>query len=128
MKWLHNLLKGFSLTGALFVFQACYGTPCVPPYQDGEYTPMSFSVVSHKTGEPLKGIKILSYPAPNYYFKEQVGVTGEDGRCRVDLYYLRDIERAFITFEDPQVKYEAKDTSLVDLRDREIVIKLEPVQ
>jgi hypothetical protein len=27
MKWLHNLLKGFSLTAALFVFQACYGTP-----------------------------------------------------------------------------------------------------
>ena len=27
MKWLHNLLKGLSLTAALFVFQACYGTP-----------------------------------------------------------------------------------------------------
>ena len=27
MKWLHNLLKGISLTAALFVFQACYGTP-----------------------------------------------------------------------------------------------------
>ena len=27
MKWLHNLLKGMSLTAALFVFQACYGTP-----------------------------------------------------------------------------------------------------
>ena len=26
MKWLHNLLKGMSLTAALFVFQACYGT------------------------------------------------------------------------------------------------------
>ena len=26
-KWLHNLLKGMSLTAALFVFQACYGTP-----------------------------------------------------------------------------------------------------
>ena len=27
MKWIHNLLKGMSLTAALFVFQACYGTP-----------------------------------------------------------------------------------------------------
>ena len=27
MKWLRNLLKGLSLTTALFVFQACYGTP-----------------------------------------------------------------------------------------------------
>ena len=27
MKWLHNLLKGLSLTAVLFVVQACYGTP-----------------------------------------------------------------------------------------------------
>ena len=32
MKWLHNLLKGMSLTACLFVFQACYGTP--PGYPD----------------------------------------------------------------------------------------------
>ena len=25
-KWLHHALKGASLTAALFVFQACYGT------------------------------------------------------------------------------------------------------
>ncbi len=30
-KWFRNLLKGISLTGALFVFQACYGTPQPPP-------------------------------------------------------------------------------------------------
>ena len=27
MKWIRNILKGLSLTTALFVFQACYGTP-----------------------------------------------------------------------------------------------------
>ena len=26
-KWIHRALKGASLTTALFVFQACYGTP-----------------------------------------------------------------------------------------------------
>ena len=26
-RWLRNFLKGCSLTAALFVFQACYGTP-----------------------------------------------------------------------------------------------------
>jgi len=31
MKWLHKLLKGMSLTAALFVFQACYGTPAGYP-------------------------------------------------------------------------------------------------
>ena len=38
MKWLHNLLKGLSLTAALFVFQACYGTP--PGYPDDFDVPM----------------------------------------------------------------------------------------
>ena len=32
MKWLRNLLKGMSLTAALFVFQACYGTPAGAGY------------------------------------------------------------------------------------------------
>ena len=31
MKWLRKLLKGMSLTAALFVFQACYGTPAGYP-------------------------------------------------------------------------------------------------
>ena len=30
MKCLRNILKGISLTAALFVFQACYGTPPIP--------------------------------------------------------------------------------------------------
>ena len=30
MKWLHHLLRGVSLTAALFVFQACYGSPQIP--------------------------------------------------------------------------------------------------
>jgi hypothetical protein len=128
MKWLHNLLKGFSLTGALFVFQACYGTPDAPLYEEGGYAPMSFSVVSHATGEPLKGIKVLSASSSRYYDKEEVGVTGEDGRCRVRLYYRRNFEGPFLSFEDPEVKFETKDTTLADLQDRLVVIKLDPIQ
>ena len=30
-KWIHRALKGLSLTTALFVFQACYGTPIPNP-------------------------------------------------------------------------------------------------
>ena len=33
-KWFRNLLKGISLTGALFVFQACYGTPQPPELEE----------------------------------------------------------------------------------------------
>ena len=32
-KWIHRGLKGLSLTTALFVFQACYGTP-PGPYEE----------------------------------------------------------------------------------------------
>ena len=128
MKWLHNLLKGFSLTGALFVFQACYGTMDAPLYEDGGYAPMSFSVVSHQTGEPIKGIKVLSSPTSRYYEKEEVGVTGEDGRCRVKLFYRRNVEGPVVSFQDPEAHFTVKDTTLADLQDREIVIKLDPIQ
>ena len=30
-KWIRRILKGASLTTALFVFQACYGTPVPDP-------------------------------------------------------------------------------------------------
>ena len=30
-KWIRRILKGVSLTTALFVFQACYGTPVPDP-------------------------------------------------------------------------------------------------
>ena len=35
-KWLHRALKGASLTTALFVFQACYGTPPGPNMEEFE--------------------------------------------------------------------------------------------
>ena len=58
MKFLHTFLKGASLTGALFVFQACYGMPQDDLYREGGLAPMSFSLVSHTTGKPLEGIEI----------------------------------------------------------------------
>ena len=126
MKWLHNLLKGFSLTGALFVFQACYGTMDSPLYEEYGVAPMSFSVVSHSTGEPLKGIKVMTSATSRYSDKQEVGVTGEDGRCRVNLYYRRNMEGPVISFQDPEEHFTVKDTTLADLQDREIVIKLDP--
>ena len=35
-KWVRKILKGISLTAALFVFQACYGSPQIPENQDKE--------------------------------------------------------------------------------------------
>ena len=55
MKWLHNLLKGLSLTTALFVFQACYGTP-----EWLHDNALPFKVVDARTGDPLEGVGISS--------------------------------------------------------------------
>lgn len=55
MKWLHNLLKGMSLTACLFVFQACYGTP--PGYPEDFFDPETVSVAE---------------PAPDNFVQEAV--------------------------------------------------------
>ena len=127
MKWLHNLLKGASLTGALFVFQACYGIPQAPIYEENGVAPMTFTLLSRTTGEPLQGIRI-SGEAQNYGYAQELGITGADGRCRVEIPYVRNMEGPFLYFEDPQGQYIVKDTTLADLRDREIIIKLDSAQ
>ena len=126
MKWLHNLLRGASLTGALFVFQACYGIPEPPLYAEGGEAPMSFSLVSMSTGEPLEGIRIsASIYSPDRVLSE-IGVTGADGKCQVRIPYKRNIEGPYVVFEDPQGQFIVRDTTLLDLREREIVIKMDP--
>ena len=47
-RWLRYLLKGASLTGALFVFQACYGTPPVRQVQE------DVEVVADDEGETVQ--------------------------------------------------------------------------
>ena len=128
MKFLHNLLKGASLTGALFVFQACYGMPQTPLMAEGGEAPMTFTLVSHTTGEPLEGIRIKGGSWERSREVDELGVTDANGRCRVEIPYFRNQEGPYLRFEDPQGAFVAKDTTLADLRDRDIVIKLDSVQ
>ena len=127
MKWLHNLLKGASLTGALFVFQACYGMPMPqdPLLIESGEAPMSFSLVSKSTGEPLQGIRIKSRMTVNGSYQE-IGTTSVDGSCRVAIPYYRNQEGPYLRFEDPDGPYAAKDTLLYDLRERNVLIELIP--
>ena len=127
MKWLHNLMKGASLTGALFVFQACYGIPQAPIYQENGVAPMTFTLLSRATGEPLQGIRISGEAVKGGYAQE-LGITGTDGRCRVEIPYNRNQEGPVLSFQDPEGQYIVKDTTLADLRDREIIIKLDSAQ
>ena len=125
MKWLHNLLKGASLTGALFVFQACYGMPQNALLEEQGTAPMTFTVLSRATGSPLEGVHVLSSDnnyGGNYY--TELGVTGADGRCRVNIPYIRNAKGPWIRFDDPSGAFVQKDTVLYDLRDREIQVSL----
>ena len=124
MKWLHNLLKGASLSGALFVFQACYGIPQGPMYEHGE-APMNFTLVSHETGLPVEGVRILVNEDGSLHL---LGESNAEGRCHVEIPYVRNEKGPFLTFEDPQGFYQPKDTTLADLRERDIIVKLENFQ
>ena len=129
MKFLHTFLKGASLTGALFVFQACYGMPQDDMYREGGLAPMSFSLVSRTTGEPIEGVRVKGGTMKRDMDREDVlGTTGADGRCRVEIPYFRNVEGPYLRFEDPNGQFAAKDTTLADLRDRDIVIKLDAIQ
>lgn len=128
MKILHNLLKGVSLTGALFVFQACYGMPEPPLYEENGMAPMILSLKAADTGAPLEGIRIIGSTSKfgQYNQGTELGVTGADGRCSVNIPYRRNLDGPYLRFEDGKNSYIQKDTSLVDLREREIVVKLNP--
>lgn len=127
MKILHNILKGVSLTGALFVFQACYGMPEPPLYGERGLASMSFTVISHSDGTPLEGIKVKG-DAYDKNPEQVLGVTDAKGQCKVSIPYYRNVEGPFLRFEGEEGQYMVKDTTLADLRERDIVIKMFPIQ
>ncbi len=129
MKWLHNLLKGVSLSTALFIFQACYGTGQNPMFDERGEAPMTFVVRSASSGELLKGVVISGSDndfAGKYY--QELGVTDAEGRCKVSIPYYRNAQGPWLKFEDPSGTYEAKDTVLFDLRERDIEVRLSDVK
>ncbi|MCK4920277.1 MAG: hypothetical protein KAS71_04475 [Bacteroidales bacterium] len=85
--WIRKIVGGLSLTSALFVFQACYGTP-----QDFEFDVLIEGQVKSKTsGIPIKGIKVSV--ANNMQFE----YTNNEGRFS---FYTEIIDNMKILFED----------------------------
>lgn len=123
MKGLRTILKGLSLTTALFVFQACYGTP----YGYDEYG-VSFKVISAETGKPLEGVDIQSRPANyadcDWNFCATTDETGYAG----GFIGLRDFESPEFLFTLEGSEYAVKDTIITDFKARMIVIELEKAQ
>jgi putative lipoprotein (rSAM/lipoprotein system) len=108
-KWIRKILGGFSLTSALFIFQACYGTP-----QDlGLDFFIEGQVKAHSSGIPIKGIKVSV--ADNV----QYGYTDSDGKFS---FYTEMTDNVRILFEDIDLNqngtYTNKDTVLTNVANR----------
>ena len=110
-----KIIKGFSLTGAMFVFQACYGPP-----QDYLYDLyLQGHVKSKTTGLPIKGIKISVKDNMQYE------ITDEEGKF---AFYTEWQDSVTVQIEDidgiDNGSYFAKDTILTGLVDNAVHIEI----
>ncbi|MBK8806746.1 MAG: hypothetical protein IPO21_08910 [Bacteroidales bacterium] len=102
-KWIRRIIGGLSFTSALFIFQACYGTP-----QDfGQDLLIEGQVKSKSTGLPINGIKV------SVVDNEQYEITNEEGKFS---FYSEMLEDIVLSFQDVDSisngLYMTKDTML----------------
>ena len=107
--WKRKLLGGLSLTSALFIFQACYGTP-----QDmGLDIIIEGKVISRQTNMPVKGIRVSVEDKLQYQF------TDIDGKFS---FYTETAKSYKIKFEDIDTSengnFFGKDTVLASIDKR----------
>ena len=107
--FIRKILGGLSFTTAMFVFQACYGTP-----QDfGADIFIEGLVKSKRTGRPIQGIKVSVANNPQYLY------TNEDGSFSL---YTEIAESYKIIFEDIDSNqnglFNNKDTTLINIGDQ----------
>lgn len=126
MKIIRNLLKGISLTAAMFVFQACYGTD-----RDwyGENN-MTFHVVSAEDGSPMPHVKIRSQLQVGDTNQEWylLGYTNDEGIASVWVdHNFSDNAQTLFRFVADDPDYAVKDTLLNNDYHHDIKIVLSKV-
>lgn len=107
--WIRKIVGGLSFTSAMFIFQACYGTP-----QDFSLDFLVEGQVKSKTsGLPIKGIKVSVTDNMQYE------ITGENGKFS---FYTEMLENLKIQFEDVDSiqngLYNNRDTVLTDISEK----------
>ena len=124
MNWLRNILKGISLSSALFVFQACYGTP-----QWLNDVEVKFKLVSSTDNTSLKDVEIST----RVYKSENLdwilcGYTDENGFLAT-FAGLMDENSPEFRFRPPaDTGFELKDTVIANPANRIIQIKLKKAE
>ena len=118
-----SFLKWASLASALVVFVACT-LAHKPLLADAEGDArMGFTVVSAEDGSPVEGVAVRAYESWS-----EVAYTDASGSCVAWLHYHRNVEGPTVSIADPSERFVSKDTVLADLRYRNIVVKLVPVE
>lgn len=113
--WLRRLVGGLSFTSALFVFQACYGTP----HDFGEDILVAGQVKSKSSGLPIKGIRVSVTNNAQYQLTDDNGLFS---------FYTERLSNLTLQFEDVDEaqngQYSSKDTLVNSVSD---TVKLEIV-
>lgn len=107
--WIRTIIGGLSFTSAMFIFQACYGTP-----QDFGYDLLVEGQVKSKTsGLPIKGIKV------SVENNMQYEITNEEGKFS---FYTELLESITLQIQDVDSTqnglYSDKDTVLTELSEK----------
>jgi len=107
--WIRRIIGGLSFTSALFVFQACYGSP-----QDFGYDILIEGHVKSKTTDlPIEGIKVSVENSMAHDVTNYLGIFS---------FYNEITDNMKIMFEDIDSTenglYLSKDTILTDIRNQ----------
>ncbi len=117
MKWLRNILKGASLTTALFIFQACYGTP--QWLHDSE---VQFQVVAQVFNDAAAAEIYTRFADNDDLDWSLCGNTDAAGNLSTVIYFDENNDPQ-VRVSDPAGRYAVRDTVVADL-DGTIVITL----
>ena len=124
MGFFRNFLKGASLTTALFIFQACYGTPSWL-----DETDVSLKVISAEDGSPIKDVSVYTrvYESENLDWNLR-GYTNDEGIANVLVGVMEGCSPQ-LRFEAEGNQYAVKDTVIAALsHSRLIEIKLQKAE
>lgn len=119
MKYLRKILKGVSLTAAMFVFQACYGTL----QDEGYWQNVAFRVVSSDDGQPIPNVDIMyQYQRGGDYHDQDWLEFGKTDSLGFNSGILEDCGvPTMFRFKDANSTYDVKDTVLTRLYDVDTV-------
>ena len=107
-RWFRNFLKGCSLTTALFIFQACYGTPS-GIHEEAVIKDFSFEVFNADGTQALSNAKIYATLSDNS-LKDST-ITGANGKASLSLVVWERLNPTF-NFTIQAEGYIQKDTTV----------------